>query len=388
MSKPTRSLTSRNIDPSLSWQARERLLLAPFAMYSSQSAGREHSEPQHNYRGPFQRDRDRILHSSAFRRLSGKMQVFTGDMGDYHRTRLTHTNEVASLARTIGRTLRLNEDLIEAMALLHDIGHPPFGHCGEDALQACVKEFGGFSHNAFAIELATRIEQRYTSYSGLNLTREVLSGQQFRSRKDTGVVQMLEIQVVDSADSIAYDAHDLDDALKLGLLNWQQLAGLGLVQRARHLAPLDQSSLNNRRQMLVHTLIDIQMDNFLQYSMGLLSEASQLDCKAVQEVGIQLQMSPEMQSDKEELEAFLFEHVYRHPKLVQVRLRAATRLNQLYRLLKSYPQRLPERFQKWASEWGIEHTVAVYLAGMTDRFCDEQYTSLIELGHESAQDWS
>ena len=388
MSKPTRSLTSRNIDPSLSWQARERLLLAPFAMYSSQSAGREHSEPQHNYRGPFQRDRDRILHSSAFRRLSGKMQVFTGDMGDYHRTRLTHTNEVASLARTIGRTLRLNEDLIEAMALLHDIGHPPFGHCGEDALQACVKEFGGFSHNAFAIELATRIEQRYTSYSGLNLTREVLSGQQFRSRKDTGVVQMLEIQVVDSADSIAYDAHDLDDALKLGLLNWQQLAGLGLVQRARHLAPLDQSSANNRRQMLVHTLIDIQMDNFLQYSMGLLSEASQLDCKAVQEVGIQLQMSPEMQSDKEELEAFLFEHVYRHPKLVQVRLRAATRLNQLYRLLKSYPQRLPERFQKWASEWGIEHTVAVYLAGMTDRFCDEQYTSLIELGHESAQDWS
>lgn len=388
MSKPTRSLIGRNIDPSLSWQARERLLLAPFAMFSAQSAGREHSEPQHNYRGPFQRDRDRILHSSAFRRLSGKMQVFTGDMGDYHRTRLTHTNEVASLARTIGRTLRLNEDLIEAMALLHDIGHPPFGHCGEDALQDCVKEFGGFSHNAFAIELATRIEQRYTSYSGLNLTREVLSGQQFRSRKDSGVVQMLEIQVVDSADSIAYDAHDLDDALKLGLLNWQQLAGLGLVQRARQLAPLDQSSSNNRRQMLVHTLIDIQMDNFLQYSMELLSEAGQLDSKAVQEVGIQLQMSPEMQSDKEELEAFLFEHVYRHPKLVEVRLRAANRLNQLYRLLKSYPERLPVRFQKWVAEWGIEHTVAVYLAGMTDRFCDDQYTALIELGRESAQDWS
>ena len=388
MSKPTRSLIGRNIDPSLSWQARERVLLAPFAMFSAQSAGREHSEPQHNYRGPFQRDRDRILHSSAFRRLSGKMQVFTGDMGDYHRTRLTHTNEVASLARTIGRTLRLNEDLIEAMALLHDIGHPPFGHCGEDALQDCVKEFGGFSHNAFAIELATRIEQRYTSYSGLNLTREVLSGQQFRSRKDSGVVQMLEIQVVDSADSIAYDAHDLDDALKLGLLNWQQLAGLGLVQRARQLAPLDQSSSNNRRQMLVHTLIDIQMDNFLQYSMELLSEAGQLDSKAVQDVGIQLQMSPEMQSDKEELEAFLFEHVYRHPKLVEVRLRAANRLNQLYRLLKSYPERLPVRFQKWVAEWGIEHTVAVYLAGMTDRFCDDQYTALIELGRESAQDWS
>ena len=372
----------------MSWQARERLLLAPFAMFSSQSVGREHPEPQHNYRGPFQRDRDRILHSSAFRRLSGKMQVFTGDMGDYHRTRLTHTNEVASLARTIGRTLRLNEDLIEAMALLHDIGHPPFGHCGEDALQACVKDFGGFSHNAFAIELATRIEQRYTSYPGLNLTQEVLSGQQFRSHKDSGMVPILEIQVVDAADSIAYDAHDLDDALKLGLLNWQQLAGLGLVQRARKAVPLDQSSSQNRRQMLVHTLIDIQMDNFLQYSISLLSEASQLDSKSVQEVGIQLQMSPEMQSDKEELESFLFEHVYRHPKLVEVRQRAATRLNQLYRLLKSYPQRLPERFQRWASELGVEHTVAVYLAGMTDRFCDDQYTSLVELGRDSAQDWS
>ena len=388
MSQPTRSIPLRNLEPALSWQNRERLLLAPYAMFASHSMGREHSEAQHEYRSPFQRDRDRILHSSAFRRLSGKMQVFTGDMGDYHRTRLTHTNEVSSLARTIGRTLRLNEDLIEAMALLHDIGHPPFGHCGEDALQACVKDFGGFSHNAFALELATRIEQRYTSYPGLNLTHEVLSGQQFRSDKDSGTVPMLEIQVVDSADSIAYDAHDLDDALKLGLLNWQQLSGLGLVQRVRKLAPLDQSSQNNRRQMLVHTLIDIQMDNFLQYSMGLLAEAGQLDSQAVQDVGILLQMSPEMQSDKEELEEFLFQHVYRHPKLVEVRMRAATRLNQLYRLLKAYPQRLPERFQKWCSEWGVEHTVAVYLAGMTDRFCDDQYIALVELGRDSAQDWS
>jgi dGTPase len=388
MSQPTRSIPLRNLEPAMSWQSRERLLLAPYAMFASQSKGREHSEAQHEYRSPFQRDRDRILHSSAFRRLSGKMQVFTGDMGDYHRTRLTHTNEVSSLARTIGRTLRLNEDLIEAMALLHDIGHPPFGHCGEDALHGCVKDFGGFSHNAFALELATRIEQRYTSYPGLNLTREVLSGQQFRSDKNSGTVPMLEIQVVDSADSIAYDAHDLDDALKLGLLNWQQLSGLGLVQRVRRLAPLDQSSQNNRRQMLVHTLIDIQMDNFLQHSMGLLTEAGQLDCQAVQDVGILLQMSPEMQSDKEELEEFLFEHVYRHPKLVEVRLRAATRLNQLYRLLRAYPQRLPERFQKWCSELGVEHTVAVYLAGMTDRFCDDQYIALVELGRDAAQDWS
>lgn len=378
----------RHTEPAISWQARERLLLAPYAMFSSQSLGRVVPEDPHPYRGPFQRDRDRVLHSAAFRRLSGKMQVFTGDMGDYHRTRLTHTNEVASLARTIGRTLRLNEDLIEAMALLHDIGHPPFGHCGEDALESSAKDFGGFSHNAFALELATRIEQRHTSYPGLNLTAEVLSGQEFRSHKESGTVQMLEIQVVDAADSIAYDAHDLDDALKLGLLSWQQLRGLGLVQRAMQVAPIEQSNAMNRRQMLVHTLLDIQMGDFLQYSMGLLADATQLDSKGVQEVGLQLQMSPSMQSDKEELENFLFEHVYRHPRLVEVRQRAATRINQLFRLLKSYPQRLPERFRKWALEWGVEHTVIVYLAGMTDRFCDEQYVSLVELGRESAQDWS
>ena len=193
------------------WAEREKSLLASYAMHSIDSEGREHPETQHPYRGPFQRDRDRVLHSAAFRRLSGKMQVFTGDMGDYHRTRLTHTHEVASLARTIGRALRLNEDLIEAMALLHDIGHPPFGHCGEDVLDECLKHHGGFSHNQFAIDLVTRLEERYTAYPGLNLTREVLSGQNFRSDKQDAQTQMLEIQVVDAADSIAYDAHDVDE---------------------------------------------------------------------------------------------------------------------------------------------------------------------------------
>jgi dGTPase len=375
-------------DPILTWQSRERLLLATYAMFSSHSAGRAVAEDQHPYRGPFQRDRDRVLHSAAFRRLSGKMQVFTGDMGDYHRTRLTHTNEVASLARTVGRTLRLNEDLIEAMALLHDIGHPPFGHCGEDALNACAKDSGGFSHNAFALELVTRIEQRHTPLPGLNLTHEVLSGQQFRSDKDSGVVPMLEIQVVDTCDSIAYDAHDLDDALKLGLLQWNQLHGLSLVQRAKKEAGIDQSSSSNRRQMLVHALLDIQMGDFLVNALGQLAEAKELDSRAVQEVGIQLAMSPMMQSDKEELEAFLFEHVYRHPRLIDVRSRAATRLNQLFRVLKAYPQRLPERFQRMASIGGIDQAIVIYLAGMTDRFCDEQYVSLVELGRTSAQDWS
>ncbi len=156
------------------YRQRESLLLARYAMHSIDSDGREYPEAEHPYRAPYQRDRDRILHSSAFRRLSGKMQVFTGDMGDYHRTRLTHTHEVASIARTIGRALRLNEDLIEALALFHDIGHPPFGHAGEDALSDCLREEGGFSHNQYALTIARELEFRYQRFAGLNLTRKSL----------------------------------------------------------------------------------------------------------------------------------------------------------------------------------------------------------------------
>lgn len=384
---PPFALSSRLID-SLSWLQREQLLLAPYAFHSACSLGREHEEEQHPYRNPYQRDRDRVLHSAAFRRLSGKMQVFTGDMGDYHRTRLTHTNEVSSLARTIGRTLRLNEDLIEAMALLHDIGHPPYGHCGEDALDECTKEVGGFSHNQFALDLVTRIEQRYTGYPGLNLTREVLAGQEFRSDKDSGRTQMLEIQVVDMADSMAYDAHDVDDALKLGLLSWRQLEGLALVRRAKQIAPLDQCGPQNRRQMLVHALIDVQMRDFLSNSEEILADVQELDSQSICDLGIELSMSADFAADKSELEEFLFEHVYRHPRLSEIRQRAATRIHQMFRLLKSYPQRLPERFYQFVDQWGVDRTIACYIAGMTDRFCDDQYVLLLELGRDKGTDWS
>lgn len=370
------------------WAQRESSLLASYAMHSKDSLGRVHSESEHPYRGPFQRDRDRILHSAAFRRLSGKMQVFTGDMGDYHRTRLTHTHEVASLARTIGRTLRLNEDLIEAMALLHDIGHPPFGHCGEDALDGCLRSDGGFSHNQFALELVTEIEQRYTAYPGLNLTHEVLSGQHYRSDKRDVESQMLEIQVVDAADSMAYDAHDVDDALKLGLLRWEPLQELALVKRACSLVPLDRIEKKLQRPLLVHSLLDLQMSDFLQYSTSLLQEVQGMDACGVRKAKLQLRMSPTIESEKQELERFLFENVYRHPRLVEVRERAATRLRQLFKLLVAYPERLPERFKHWGNRWGVPRAVGVYLAGMTDRFCDDQYITLVEMGRAQADDWS
>jgi dGTPase len=371
-----------------SWKERENALLASYAMHSIDSLGRTFPEPEHPYRGPFQRDRDRIVHSSAFRRLSGKMQVFTGDMGEYHRTRLTHTHEVSSLARTIGRTLRLNEDLIEAMALLHDIGHPPFGHCGEDALAECLKDHGGFSHNQFALDLVTKIEQRYTDDPGLNLTHEVLAGQQFRSDKGIDQTQMLEIQVVDAADSIAYDSHDVDDALKLGLLQWEQLDELELVKRAKRLVALDRIDPRLRRSLLVHTLLDLQMGDFLKHSSMQLEHCGSMSSWEVSSARISLGMSRGIEQEKEQLEEFLFEHVYRHERLARVRDKAAMRLRQLFRLLTIQPNRLPERARGWAERWGVERAVGAYLAGMTDRFCDDQYLLLCEMGRESGIDWS
>src|SRR3954451_15208979 len=215
---------------------RERLLLAPYAMHTGNSAGRWYPEAPHPYRGPYQRDRDRIVHSSAFRRLSHKTQVFTGEMGDYHRTRLTHTLEVSSIARTIARALRLNEDLVEALALAHDVGHPPFGHSGEDVLDECLQNEGGFNHNEQALRIFELIESAYADFPGLNLSREILEGQRDRTEKvgaEPRESPLLEVQTVEAADSIAYDTHDADDSLELGLLRLDQLLELSLWRDAR-----------------------------------------------------------------------------------------------------------------------------------------------------------
>lgn len=370
------------------WRQREELLLAKYAMFAKDSLGRRYPEPMHAYRSPFQRDRDRILHSAAFRRLSGKMQVFTGEMGDYHRTRLTHTHEVATVARTLGRVLRLNEDLIEALALLHDIGHPPFGHSGEDALSRACAAVGGFSHNQFALTLVEELETRYTTYPGLNLTKEVLSGQSYRITH-AGEVPLLEVQVVDLADSLAYNAHDVDDAIALGLIQMQQLETLDLVQRALDWGAAQSQSPTERaqRQALVHSLIDVQVADVLESSTEKLADVKMLDSSAIRELGIELSLTPTIASEREQLAQFLFDHVYRHPNLVAIRERAAVRVSRLVELLVQSPQLLPDRFLDRAQQVGVQLAVRDYIAGMTDRFCDAQYRSLIELGETKALDW-
>jgi dGTPase len=362
---------------------REAALLARYAMHSADSRGRKHPEPEHSYRGPFQRDRDRIVHSSAFRRLSGKMQVFTGDMGDYHRTRLTHTHEVASIARTIGRALRLNEDLVEALALFHDIGHPPFGHAGEDALDECLAGHGGFSHNQFAITLAEELESRYAAFPGLNLTLEVLEGQATRADKEaayaaSGRAPFLEVQVVESADSVTYDAHDTDDAVKLQLVTLAELAENSLLKKA--LADVRSRYADLRddllRKAVVHQLIDQQVTDVLETSAAALAAAGPLSAQEIRRSAVRIGVSRELEDQKRQLEKFLYQRVYRHPRLIAVRSQAQQRLREMFDHLCRHAEQLPLHFRERAKLVGLPRAVGDYLAGMTDRFCDQQYRQL------------
>ena len=359
---------------------REAVLLASYAMRSADTRGRKHPEPEHPYRGPFQRDRDRLIHSSAFRRLSGKTQVFTGEMGDYHRTRLTHTHEVASLARTIGRALRLNEDLIEALALFHDIGHPPFGHAGEDALDEVLRDAGGFSHNAYALTVAEELESRYPAFPGLNLTREVLDGQATRAAKGEayaagGMAPLLEVQVVEAADSMTYDAHDTDDAVKLGLVTLAELAENDLVREAVEYVRGRYADLRDDllRKAIVHQLIDRQVGDVLEHASRGLAALPEASSEEVRRTPFRIGPGPELARQKRQLERFLYDRVYRHPKLIAVRTGAQERLKRMHAGYLARLDLLPAMFQARAENVGPRRAVGDYLAGMTDRFCDQQY---------------
>lgn len=371
---------------------RERQLLASYAMHSADSEGRIYPEAPHPYRGPFARDRDRILHSSAFRRLSGKMQVFTGEMGVYHRTRLTHTFEVASIARTMARVLQLNEDLTEALALMHDIGHPPFGHCGEDVLSECMERQGGFSHNEFALVIVQELEQRYASFPGLNLSRETLAGQDVRAHKAEAAVgrsPMLEVQVVDAADSIAYDAHDVDDALHLGLLSIDELSELQIIGRGLDRIRQRQGTLPNvqLRQSLVHELLDLQVSDLLVVAGEQLEAVQGMQSGEVSDAGVRLHHSETVAAERAELESFLFDAVYRHERLIEVRQAASDRLRKMFDVLVASPNRLPMRFRQRCERVNVEKVVGHYIAGMTDAFCDTQYQLLADSQTATLADW-
>jgi dGTPase len=380
---------------------REATILAPYAQRSSDSAGRRYPEPSHPYRGPYQRDRDRILHSAAFRRLSQKTQVFTGEMGDYHRTRLTHTLEVASIARTIARALRLNEDLVEALALAHDIGHPPFGHSGEDILDECLREHGGFTHNVQALRICELLETRYPQFPGLNLTSEVLEGQRVRATKEqrkgkreNGADRpakdslaaltvpgspLLEVQVLDAADSIAYDAHDADDALEIGLLRLEELLAVPMWREASDRVARRFSNLNDRhlRRAIVHEVIDWQVSDILMVTQRELAEGGIASVSDVRNAPILVHPSAELTEKKSGLEQFLFERVYRHPGILARRGEAQAALREMFLFLVANVERLPIKFRRLAEREGAHRAVGDYLAGMTDRFAFMEHRRLL-----------
>jgi dGTPase len=361
---------------------REAALLAPYAMHSADSAGRRHAEPSHLYRGPYQRDRDRIIHSAAFRRLSQKTQVFTGEMGDYHRTRLTHTLEVASIARTLARALRLNEDLVEALALAHDLGHPPFGHSGEQILDECLKGQGGFNHNAQALRICELLESRYPEFPGLNLTGEVLEGQRRRAEKSSHPAAtaspLLEVQVVDVADSIAYDAHDADDALEIGFLKLDQLLDIRLWRETHKRITLQFADLNDRqlRRAIVHEVIEREVSDVLAATQREIADRGVASVDDVRRTPVIVRASSELSAKKAELERFLFEAVYHHPAVLAKRQHAQRALRETFNVLIKNASGLPAKFLRIAETEGTPRAVADYLAGMTDRFALEEHRRL------------
>lgn len=349
-------------------ELREQHLLARYAMHSRDTRGRRHAEPSHYFRGPFQRDRDRVLHSAAFRRLSGKTQVFTG-LGDYHRTRLTHTMEVASIARTIGRALRLNEDLIEALALLHDIGHPPFGHAGEEALDEFLGDDGGFSHNQFALTIVEELEQRYPGRDGLNLSLEVLSGQELRVDKSAKAVSpLLEVQIVDLADSITYDAHDVDDAVELGWLDMEELRTLPIIGSCEESVKQRFGDIQGHelRRAVVHELINLQVAHLIHEAQQQLAEVSDLDSAQVCKAGVRLGIPRILADEKKELERFLYRRLYRHRDLMQARTHAQSQIKQLAAYYAASPDKMPEVFLRRCETHGPRRAAGDCIGAMTD----------------------
>jgi dGTPase len=363
------------------WQTREQLLLAPWAMHGVDTAGRVYPEPPHQFRSPYQRDRDRIVHSAAFRRLAHKTQVFTGYHGDYHRSRLTHTLEVTSIARTLARALALNEDLVETLALAHDIGHPPLGHAGEDTLANLLRDEGGFNHNAQALRIMEVLESRYPEFPGLNLSREVLDAQATRKKDGTAPAPLLEAQVVDAADSIAYDTHDADDAVELKLVTLDELLELPLVADAARRVEARHGRLEGTeaRRAILHELVDFQVAELIRTSRHAIES---LDVDSVARVRQVFRGDGPMPprriiahdaataAGKRQLERFLFDRVYRSDRVLEMRVPAQQKLTELFEWYAARPDELPAGYRHRAATYGVGRSAADYIAGMTDRYLE------------------
>jgi dGTPase len=370
-------------------EKREAEELAPWGMESAKSRGRVHEEPEHAYRSAYQRDRDRIVHSKAFRRLEYKTQVFLNHEGDHYRTRLTHTLEVAQISRTIARALGLNEDLTEAIALAHDLGHTPFGHSGESALQEMMKDHGGFEHNRHGLRVVDVLERQYAGFRGINLTHEVResiakhstpwdrpSGEGFEPGPP-----LLEAQAVELADSIAYDNHDLDDGLTAGILSEDLLQDISLWAEASRCVHEEYGELDleETRRETIRYLINLFVTDLIDSSQQILQERNIASPEEVREQdGKILAFSDDLRRRKRELENSLYELLYRDYRVMTVTNSARRFVKQIFRELVSDPRELPPEHQEWAEEVGVRRAVCDYVAGMTDRYAQDRYLQMFQ----------
>ena len=347
--------------------------LAPYAQSSALSRGREHNEDQHKYRTAFQRDRDRIVHSRSFRRLEYKTQVFLNGTGDHYRTRMTHTIEVSCIARAFARALGLNEDLAEAIALAHDLGHPPFGHLGEDTLHQLMAKQGGFRHNVQSLRVVEELELKYPVFNGLNLTWEVREGLRkpyVPNKLMEGFIQpSLEAQAVDLADQVAYICHDLDDGLESGLINEQELNNLELWRTTQKTAldPYPHLESERGRHYVLRTLLDRLVDDVIVHSSQTIKERAPQSSDDARRQSTMITFSPETAKLARELLNFLYKQLYHHPALAAVRRRSVDCLTQLFELLISHPHLLSPQFEMRVKKDGVYRATCDYLACLTDR---------------------
>ena len=380
---------------------------APYASDPAQSRGRLYIEPESPTRTAFQRDRDRIIHAGAFRRLKHKTQVFVAHYGDYYRTRLTHSLEVSQIARTLARSLRLDEDLAEALALAHDLGHPPFGHAGEDALQVAMAPYGGFDHNAQTLHVITELEARYAEFNGLNLTWETLEGiakhngpllgphakplsetlgaYNLRQNLELGTFPSAEAQVAAISDDIAYNNHDLDDGLRAGLFTVDDLRSIPLVGEVIAIVEERYPNLERKRliQETIRRLITRWIDDVYAETgrrLDRLKPQSVDDIRAAGEFVVTF--SPGMRAHVQALRQFLFTNMYRHFEVNRSMTKAKRIIADLFELFLSDPQTLPTEWARQCDNLDEGRTARVvcdYIAGMTDRFALQEHKRLFDL---------
>jgi len=367
--------------------------LASYAAYSNQSRGRVFEEPFKDERLTFERDRDRIIHCAAFRRMEYKTQVFVNHEGDYYRTRLTHSLEVAQIARGIARNLQLNEDLVEALALSHDLGHTPFGHTGEQVLNRLMKDYGGFEHNQQSLRIVELLEHRYPGFDGLNLSWETREGiikhSSAYDKAGNAAIEpyqpqlraTLEAQIIDLADEIAYNNHDIDDGLKAGYINLEELADVELWQKTYLNIGQKFPTITEKRHILqtisyligelIHDLVRTTANNLETKQIKSLADVRKQPFNLVN-------MSKPMVELNQQLKKFLYKRLYRHSKVERMRVKAERFLTLLFENYIENPTLLPERYQLRFIKNGKERVICDYIASMTDRYAQDEYKKLYE----------